>query len=206
MYNLLGCISSFMSYLDEHNGSMMFLITFVYVIATIFICRANIASANATKEQVEESNRQFEEGNRAFVTVTFEIIKNGIAVLHIKNHGKRIAENVRVRVSTAFLENVQDERDREQLEELCSASFTLGIEQSWYICIGSHLQLKQLSKELLEIQVSYSDNKSEYSEEIRIDLSQYFWSMIYESPTSELRKDIKEISKELHEINCTIKK
>lgn len=36
-------------------------ITVVYVIATIFICWANIKSANASRAQVEESKRQFEE-------------------------------------------------------------------------------------------------------------------------------------------------
>lgn len=39
-------------------------ITAVYVIATIFICRANIKSANATREQIAESKRQFEEAQR----------------------------------------------------------------------------------------------------------------------------------------------
>ena len=37
----------------------MVLITFIYVVATIEICRANIKSAEATKEQLEESKRQF---------------------------------------------------------------------------------------------------------------------------------------------------
>ena len=39
-------------------------ITVVYVIATIFICWANIKSANASKAQIEESKRQFEETQR----------------------------------------------------------------------------------------------------------------------------------------------
>lgn len=43
---------------------LMVVITAVYVIATIFICRANIKSANATREQVAESKRQFEETRR----------------------------------------------------------------------------------------------------------------------------------------------
>ena len=42
----------------------MVLITFIYVVATIEICRANIKSAEATKEQLEESKRQFNETKR----------------------------------------------------------------------------------------------------------------------------------------------
>ncbi|MCI9469555.1 MAG: hypothetical protein HFG45_09750 [Oscillospiraceae bacterium] len=52
------------NFLDKHSGSLTFLITAVYVIATILICRANIRAANATREQVEESKRQFEETQR----------------------------------------------------------------------------------------------------------------------------------------------
>ncbi len=43
---------------------LMVVITAVYVIATILICRANIKSAKATREQVSESKRQFEETRR----------------------------------------------------------------------------------------------------------------------------------------------
>ena len=39
-------------------------ITAVYVIATIFICIANLRSAKATRDQVDESKRQFEETQR----------------------------------------------------------------------------------------------------------------------------------------------
>lgn len=39
-------------------------ITVVYVVATIFICHANFKSATASKEQVEESKRQFEDTKR----------------------------------------------------------------------------------------------------------------------------------------------
>lgn len=43
---------------------LMFGITFVYVVATIFICIFNYRSAKATREQVEESQNQFYEAKR----------------------------------------------------------------------------------------------------------------------------------------------
>lgn len=43
---------------------LMFGITFVYVVATIFICIFNYRSAKATREQVEESQNQFYESKR----------------------------------------------------------------------------------------------------------------------------------------------
>ena len=60
---------------------IMIAITAVYVIATIFICIFNYRSAKATREQLAESKRQFEENNRAFVTVTFETIRGSLLVL-----------------------------------------------------------------------------------------------------------------------------
>ena len=42
----------------------MFGITTIYVIATIFICRANIKAATASRDQIAESQKQFEETKR----------------------------------------------------------------------------------------------------------------------------------------------
>lgn len=43
---------------------LMFGITAIYVVATIFICIANIRAANATRDQIAESQRQFDENRR----------------------------------------------------------------------------------------------------------------------------------------------
>ena len=79
---------------------LMVIITFVYVVATVFICWANIKSAKATRDQLAESKRQFDEENRAFVTATFDIVRSGLAVLCIENHGKQVANNVEIRISS----------------------------------------------------------------------------------------------------------
>lgn len=57
---------------------LMVIITGIYVVATIFICRANIKAANATREQVAESKRQFEETQR-LATMPF------LSLEHIKD-------------------------------------------------------------------------------------------------------------------------
>ena len=51
----------------------MVIITAIYVIATIIICKTNLKSAEAIKEQLEESKRQFEENKWQF-----EEQKNGL--------------------------------------------------------------------------------------------------------------------------------
>ena len=91
----------------------MIWITGVYVIATIAICVANFKSANATRKQLQEQQRQFNESNRAFVTVTFEIIRSGLAMLHIQNTGKQIAQNVHISISQRFESNIKDKYVKE---------------------------------------------------------------------------------------------
>ena len=53
-----------LNFLETYSGAFTFLITVVYVIATIFICRANIKAANASRDQIAESQRQFNENRR----------------------------------------------------------------------------------------------------------------------------------------------
>lgn len=43
---------------------LMVIITFIYVVATIFICVANFKSASTTRQQLEESREQYEETKR----------------------------------------------------------------------------------------------------------------------------------------------
>ena len=52
---------------------LMFCITTIYVVATIFICRANIKAANATRDQIAESQKQFAEDQRIKLLPYFQI-------------------------------------------------------------------------------------------------------------------------------------
>lgn len=51
----------------------MVIITGIYVVATIFICWANIKTAKASKEQLKEMQRQFAEANRAEIRVSHSV-------------------------------------------------------------------------------------------------------------------------------------
>lgn len=43
------------TWLNDNNGFVMAILTFVYVVATILICVFNYKSAKATNEQTKES-------------------------------------------------------------------------------------------------------------------------------------------------------
>lgn len=180
-------------------------ITAVYVIATVAICFANFKSAKATREQIAESQRQFEELSRAFVTVNFEIIRNGLFVLHIHNCGKRIATNVRIELPSEFINNMPEAWDKRHLSILKDSVFTLGIDQSLYIGMGASPQLKQISEQILDIALSYEDTARKYNERITIDLAQYFWALVYESPVEDARQELKSIAKSMKDMVRTSK-
>ena len=198
---MIEILKTFIFFLDLHAGSLTFLITFVYVIATIFICQANIKSAKSTREQVLEQKKQFEEEHRAFVTVDIEIIRSGLLAIRFQNHGKRIADNIKVDISSAFLENIPDKKDRDNIKKLCACKFSLGINQFFYINMGTHLDLHQLKKHLCEIEISYNDYNSNYSDKQIIDFNQYSGRLIYESPTEDIYQEIRKVVKELSTTN-----
>ena len=182
---------------------IMIAITAVYVIATIFICIFNYRSAKATREQLAESKRQFEENNRAFVTVTFETIRGSLLVLNIHNHGHQVANNVSVKINPEFIANVPD---KEYLVKLCESSFTLGVDKSWFVCFGGTPELGKISNIPLKVTICYSDIFSTYSESTTIDLKQYLWSIIYDSPTEDTYQEMKKMTKSIQSMDKSIQK
>ena len=184
---------------------VMVIITGVYVVATIFICIANIKSAKATKEQVEEAKKQFEENNRAYVTAVFEVIRNGLLAIHITNHGKRVANDITVHICEEFISNIDEPFFAEQINRINHSRFTLGIGQSWYLSFGSIRHLEKLSDEKIKISFSYIDSKNTYNEFEEIDLKQYHWALLYESPLQDELQEIKVISKSIKSIDKSLK-
>lgn len=51
-------IFEFMQFLQSNHNSLMVIITFVYVVATVFICIFNAKSASAAKKQANEAQNQ----------------------------------------------------------------------------------------------------------------------------------------------------
>lgn len=69
----IGAFLLFKDFLNNYSQALLVLITTIYVIATISISNANIKSAEATREQITESRRQFDENLRLQVIPIFQI-------------------------------------------------------------------------------------------------------------------------------------
>ena len=74
----IGTFLLFKRFLNDNGQALMVLITAIYVIATINISNANIKSSEATREQITESKRQFEETKRLEYMPCFEIHFDGM--------------------------------------------------------------------------------------------------------------------------------
>lgn len=64
LFLLFTAIILFGDYIEANSDTLMVVITTVYVVATFEICRANINAAEASREQLAESKRQFDETRR----------------------------------------------------------------------------------------------------------------------------------------------
>ena len=75
---------------------VMVIITGVYVIATIFICWANIKAANASKEQLREMQREFAETNKPNIELEFHYSRRTWYIARFVNRGSLSAQHVKI--------------------------------------------------------------------------------------------------------------
>ena len=88
---------------------VMVIITGVYVIATIFICWANIKAANASKEQLREMQKQFAETNRPIIELEFHYSRRTWYIARFVNRGNLSAQHVKINLDQEFIDSLPEE-------------------------------------------------------------------------------------------------
>lgn len=204
-------LKQMIEFLDIHAGSLTFIVTFVYVVATIFICIANIRSAKATREQVAEQKRQFDESNRAYVTVHFEVTPSKLYTLCVCNHGNKVAKNVHLEISGEFIEELENDKVKHLLKNTKESKIDIGIGQKWYLWLGV-LGDRVTMQKSVAFNLTYSDDNTSYNEAYNINLSAFNWQLLcspddkeYEQ-TKKIANSIDKISKSLTKIEREIHK
>lgn len=96
----------------------MVIVTGIYVVATIFICWANIKSAKASKEQLCEMQRQYAEVNRPIIEVEFHYIQKTWYVVRFVNHSNKTAQHVKIHLESAFIDSLPERSIRKELERI----------------------------------------------------------------------------------------
>lgn len=187
-------------FLDIHNGSLMVIITLVYVIATIFICRANRKSAKATIEQLDEAKRQYEEEHRAYITYQLIFERKTWYGIRFTNYGKRIANHVKVLFDKEFIDSIPRDSFIERTNGLGECEFVLGIGQSYDFYFGGHEFRENANTKPIKGIVKYQDSSNEYQEEFFIDFEKYVTFFSVSSDSDILHEDMKNLTTELSHI------
>lgn len=179
---------------------LMVVITAVYVIATVLICWANIKSASATREQVAEAKRQFDESNRAYVTYAFIYEKRAFYGLRFTNHGRRVAKNVRISFTEDFIQSLNEPRFANSLNKVSMNECVLGVGQSIDIYFGGNEFRENTNKLPIEGEIIYADDLGKYVEYFMIDFNKYPPIFTVDTELEDIRQEIKKQTHELEKL------
>ena len=201
MENLLKAIEDLSEAISRSNSSnqLMVIITSIYVVATIVICVANLQSAKATRGQVAEQQRQFDETNRPVVDVTIEPRQKSLDLV-FQNTGRKLAKDIRVEMNEEFIKKLKDpvkegfSSPKRGIVNLTESIFSLGINQMNVISFCRLGEQAGLGK--LAVKVAYrDDNSKEYSGEFNFDLELENWRFVDTSDLAQIRKCVEKIAK-----------
>lgn len=183
---------------------LMVIITFVYVVATIFICMANIKSAKATREQLAESKRQFDESNRPRIEVELVYERKMWYALRFINHGTLTAQNVKIELSQEFIDSINETTIKTELIRSKNKEGIIGVGQHYDLFIGSNKLRENKAVCPVKGKIYYRSNENEYSDDFFIDLEHYMTFYSIRNESEDLINAIKENTKQLKSIKEAI--
>lgn len=183
---------------------LMVLITAVYVIATIVICRANIKAADASRAQLDEMKRQYAEENRPIIELEFLYLQRTWYVVRFINHGKQTAQHVKIMLAQEFIDSLPEPKVRDMLERQKAKECIIGVGQHYDLYIGSNNMRGNPKMVSLSGKISYEGRGATFTNDVFVDLKNY---MTFFSSTSEdenLLNAIKKNTEELKGIKLTL--
>lgn len=170
---------------------IMIIITTIYVVATIVICISNKRSADAAKEQTSEMIKQYNENNRPYIIVKFEIIRSGLLCFVVENVGSMPAIGLEIDLCREFIDNIPDERMVGRVTEFVeSKDMYLAPNQRMYITLGGQGDFNEISNVVAQFVVRYNGR---YENVYFIDLKQYRYMLTYESPEADIAFYVKKM-------------
>lgn len=183
----------------------MVVLTGIYVLATIFICLFNYGSAKASKDQLAEMRRQFDEENRPYITVELIYERRTFYGLRFSNHGKKVANHVRIELDQAFLDSVTEPSFKQALDKTKGKECIIGIGQHYDLFFGSNEFRKSNNKVALSGNVVYNDGKLTYTEPFSVDFDSYATIYSVNTDADDMLKELKAQTRELKGIKDALK-
>lgn len=180
-------------------------ITTVYVIATFFICCANMKASEAAKAQLDEMRKQYNEDNRPIIEAELVFLNREWYVLRFVNHGKHTAQHVKIELSDKFVDSLPNENMKSLIEKQKGKECIIGVNQHYDLFIGNSSLRDSNDIKPICGKISYEANGCGYSSEIYIDIEHYMTFFSADSDEEKLREAIKENTKALKEIRNALK-
>ena len=165
-------------WLNNNDGFVMGLLTFIYVVATIVICIFNGISNKNINKQLKESREQFKESCRGHIVPKIISLEGSIICLEFQNIGNDVAKNIVIKVHDKWLKKLEKTetfpKNAERLRILGKRKIFLAPEQkidySLWVPGNNQPDLILLEEEPLKITISYDTLNSSYNEEYEIFL------------------------------------
>ncbi len=184
---------------------LMLGITTVYVFATIWICRANIEAAKASREQLEEMKRQYAEENRPIIEMEFCYEHRAWYILRFVNHGKATAQNVRIDLTQEFIDSLPEESFQTMLTQTKGKECIIGVNQHYDLYIASNRLRSNPNMEPVRGMISYKSRGIEYKEEIFLDLTQYMTFFSSTTDEDKMLEAVRAIEKDIKALKEVLK-
>lgn len=174
----------FIALLDEHDGFFMALLTFVYVVFTIFIFIANNKSVKEMKITREEENRPY--------IVTYIYSKpRGTAELVIVNIGKTMAKDIKIRISPDFDFPKKRPLSKSNVLNNPIPSMPPNYEIKMFVGMNWDFKDKDGNFPVYEVKIKYHNSSGKsYTDHYIIDLN------VETGATYLIEKDIHDLTKE----------
>lgn len=155
-----------LAFLNANEGALMVIITAIYVLATILICRANIISARASRAQLDEMRKQYEENNRPRIEVELIYERRLFYIVRFTNHGSLIAQNVKIQISQAFIDGLPNVTSRKLLEKQKDKECIIGVGQHYDLYIGGNELRENPNMVPLTGIITYQTNGKTFSTDV----------------------------------------
>lgn len=178
-------------------------VTFVYVVATIFISVYNNRSSKATLDMLSESKRQFDEENRPWISVELIYTKRTFFGIRFSNHGKQPAYHVLIDLQQSFIDCIKEEKIRSILERQKGRECIINVGQHYDLFFGTNEYIENNEKAPITGTVSYQNGSRLFEEAFTIDIGNYATFYSVNSEMEDLLKKIDEQNNELKRIANT---
>ena len=182
----------------------MFGITFIYVVATCFICYFNHQSAKASREQLAEMRKQYQDENRPNIEVEFVYERRLWYYIRFVNHGKKTAQHVNIQLSQEFIDSLPKAEVRTILNKQKDKEGIIGVGQHYDLYVGSNELRGKPNMVPVTGVITYQSNGETYSSDIYVDLENYMTFFSCNTEHDDLMKQLKDGTRELRRISAAI--